>query len=396
MVNTQGLFTFKSLRLVALTVMTIAVVSAVAQPERICRYNHVDLRTDISSKTSEISDDMTLYIPIVFHIVYANAAQNISVDQIQSQLDVINEDFSRANADASQTLDAFKLLAGNPRIQFFIGNRDGVAGITRTSTTHMPFANDDLHLSLKGGKDAWETDKFLNVWVADLGGQLFGYGASPGSPSFRDGVAVHYQNFGRHANAIAPYNLGRTLTHEIGHWLGLQHIWGNGGCDSTDGIDDTPSQDHPVTGCNLASVSCGTINMVQNFMNSSTDQCMNFFTIQQSSRMRKTLTELRPGAFTIEHLVTALEDNTAIVTEIFPNPLRDDRSITVRLRKDRPAATSFYIVNLQGKVIREFSIDALSEEIEIDMTGEANGFYIAHVLSGQYEIKRKVIVNRNL
>lgn len=386
---------FSVLRVFCLAVIYFVSVNAFGQGEKLCRHEVSSASKYSATRTFSSMDDQTLYIPVVFHIVYSSQSQNISAEQIQSQLAVINEDFSRSNPDASQTAEAFRSVAGNPHIQFFLAKKDGITGITRTATTHAAFTNDDLHLTLKGGMDAWDSNKFLNIWVAELGGQLFGYGASPGTPSFRDGVAVHYQYFGRHPNAVAPYNLGRTLTHEIGHWLGLQHVWGNGGCDSTDGIDDTPTQDNPVSGCNVASVSCGTASMVQNYMNSSTDACMNLFTIQQSTLMRKTLVELRPDAFSTEHLVTALEENSGVIRAIFPNPLRDSGFITIQFGKDRIESVCLYVMDMQGRIIRKEMVDPLNEELKIDMSDAADGFYFAHASSGNHEIKKKIIIHRN-
>ncbi|MBY0434337.1 MAG: zinc metalloprotease [Cyclobacteriaceae bacterium] len=269
--------------------------------------------TLLSIRASE--NDSILYIPVVVHVVYRTAMQNISDEQIFSQINVLNEDFNRKNADSILTLPVFRPVAANCKIVFFLARNDDTgsttSGITRTITSHGPFADDDLHFSNRGGKDAWNTKRFLNVWVADMTDRVFGYGNPPGTSPATDGVVVDFQYFGTTGTVTTPFNKGRTATHEVGHWLGLKHPWGNaGGCSDDDGIIDTPSQFGPSTGCNLNRVSCGALNMVQNFMDESDDACMNIFTKGQKKVMRNSLFLLRPEAYQTA-LITSLNSEAA-------------------------------------------------------------------------------------
>lgn len=235
-------------------------------------------------------------IPVVVHVVYANEAQNISDAQIQSQIDILNEDYRRLNADWTSAPAVFQTVAADVRIQFQLAVRDpdcgATNGITRTSTTTTSFVKDDaVKFASSGGHDAWPTDKYLNIWVCNLAGDLMGYGAFPGTPAAVDGVVIDYQYFGNVGTATSPFDLGRTTTHEVGHWLNLQHIWGGAmlSCEDSDEVDDTPNQDFKNFGCpTFPSVSCSNGpdgDMFCNYMDYVDDDCMVLFTEGQADRM---------------------------------------------------------------------------------------------------------------
>jgi len=230
-------------------------------------------------------------IPVVFHVVYNNATENISDAQVLSQLDILNEDFRRTNADASSTLASFEGIAADTEIEFCLAavdpNGNPTSGITRTSTTKSSFSADDkVKSDAQGGKDAWPRDEYLNIWICDLSGGLLGYAQFPGGPASTDGVVCDYLYFGNTGVATAPFDLGRTCTHEVGHWLNLRHIWGDGGCGASDFVADTPDADGPNYSCPLSSTSCGSLDNVQNYMDYTNDACMNMFTQGQGDRMQ--------------------------------------------------------------------------------------------------------------
>ncbi len=236
-------------------------------------------------------------IPVVVHIVYRTPAENISDAQVQSQIAVLNEDFRRQNADAVNTPSFFSGIAADVEVQFCLATRDPLGnpttGITRTQTTKSSFSiySDDVKFSSQGGKDAWPTDQYLNIWVCNLGGQILGYAQFPNSgPASTDGVVIDYRYFGRGGSAQAPYNKGRTATHEVGHWLNLRHIWGDAQC-GDDYVNDTPTQEDPNYGCpSFPHSTCGnTSDMFMNYMDYTDDACMNLFTLGQKARMRAVL-----------------------------------------------------------------------------------------------------------
>ncbi len=226
-------------------------------------------------------------IPVVVHVVYRTATENISDAQIQSQLTVLTDDFRRLNADANNNWSQ----AADTEIEFCLANVDpsgnATSGITRTSTTVNGFGtNDKVKFNAQGGKDAWPASDYLNLWVCKIGGGILGYAQFPGGPANTDGVVIDYRYFGTIGTATAPFDLGRTATHEVGHWLNLRHIWGDGGCGVDDFVSDTPKSDAANYGCATGHVSCGTTDMVENYMDYSDDACMNLYTLGQKNRMQ--------------------------------------------------------------------------------------------------------------
>ena len=229
---------------------------------------------------------LVVTIPVVFHILYNTAGENISEAQVMSQLDILNEDFRRLNADQDNVWSQ----AADTQIEFCLASQDPngnpTDGILRVPTNVTSFGtNDAMKFTSQGGSDAWPAADYMNFWVCDLGSSLLGYAQFPGGPASTDGIVCNYTATGNTGTASAPFDLGRTATHEVGHYLNLRHIWGDGGCGASDFVDDTPDSDGPNYGCALGSAACGTTDMVQNYMDYSDDACMNLFTQGQSDRM---------------------------------------------------------------------------------------------------------------
>ena len=225
-------------------------------------------------------------IPVVVHVVWNTASENISDAQILSQIAILNEDFRRLNSDA----DGVWNQAADTEIEFCLAsidpNGNSTNGITRTQTSSSSFStNDNVKFTSSGGKDAWPASDYMNIWVCDLSGFL-GYAQFPGGSASTDGIVIDYEYTGNIGTATAPFDLGRTATHEVGHYLNLRHIWGDGGCGASDFVSDTPDSDGPNYGCSVGTVSCSTVDMVQNYMDYTDDDCMNLFTDGQTSRMR--------------------------------------------------------------------------------------------------------------
>jgi hypothetical protein len=236
-------------------------------------------------------------IPVVVHVVYNTTAQNISDAQIQSQINILNQDFRKLNADVSQVPSVWSGLATDAQVEFCLAKRDpsgsATTGITRTQTTKTSFtdAGDYIKYTSQGGKDAWDRNQYLNLWVGNLSGGLLGYAQFPGGPAATDGVVCTYTGFGNTGTAASPFNLGRTATHEIGHWLNLYHIWGDDGtgCTGSDQCADTPNQGGSNGGCpSFPKISCSNTpngDMWMNYMDYTDDRCMYMFTTGQKGRM---------------------------------------------------------------------------------------------------------------
>lgn len=243
-------------------------------------------------------------IPVVVHVVYKTNAQNISDAQIKSQVDVLNADFRKKNADVSTVPAPFQPLAADSRIQFELATTDPngnpSSGIVRKLTTKDSFSQDDgVKSAATGGDDAWPADKYLNIWVCQLGGGLLGYAQFPGGPAATDGVVILHSAFGTQGTAAAPFNLGRTTTHEIGHWLNLRHIWGDdgSGCAGSDFVDDTPNQAGPNYGTPpFPTITCNNGpngDMFMNYMDYVDDAAMVMFSAGQVTRMQAALDSSR-------------------------------------------------------------------------------------------------------
>lgn len=238
-------------------------------------------------------------------MVYNTARQNISDAQLYSQLAVLNADFRRLNADAANTPDYFLPYAADTEIEFCLAVVDpegnSISGITRTKTSRASFGlNDNVKHTAQGGADAWDRDQYLNIWICEISDDILGYASTPGSPADVDGVVLHFAAIGASPANTArwAYHGGRTGTHEVGHWLGLKHIWGNGSsCTDSDGINDTPNQLEENNGCpgeTHASCDNGLYgDMFQNYMDYTDDACMNLFTKGQAAYMRGVLSSVR-------------------------------------------------------------------------------------------------------
>jgi len=241
-------------------------------------------------------------IPVVVHVVHngqsVGSGANISQAQVESQIDVLNEDFRRMIGTPGHNTHA---NGADIEIEFCLANFDPNGntmvepGINRVNGGQSTWSTNQIDNSLKPST-YWDPTQYLNVWVCNIQGGILGYAQFPNSSGLggmnnnnggasTDGVVIGYQYFGRTGNVTAPYNQGRTSTHEIGHWLGLRHIWGDGGCGVDDYCSDTPEAGDANYGCS-SNVSCGSTDMIENYMDYSDDVCMNIFTTCQKTRMR--------------------------------------------------------------------------------------------------------------
>jgi len=300
--------------LLLLPALLLLLAGSLSAQQRMCAANEVllrqlqenpemqQLRDAIEQQTAQFiqsggaKDRVVVTIPVVVHVVWNTTAENLSDAKIQSQIDVLNADFRRLNADASNTPAAFQGVAADCEINFCLAQRDpsgnATTGIVRVQTSVTAFSsNDNMKFTSSGGSNAWPAGSYLNLWVCDLSGGLLGYAQFPGGPASTDGVVCDYAYFGT-IGATAPFNLGRTATHEVGHWLNCYHIWGDDGtsCSGTDNVSDTPNQADENYGCpTFPTVSCTNGpngDQFMNYMDYTDDGCMNMFSAGQKSRMQ--------------------------------------------------------------------------------------------------------------
>ncbi|UII32351.1 GEVED domain-containing protein [Fulvivirga ulvae] len=233
-----------------------------------------------------------LTIPVIVHVIYSNSQENISNAQIQSQIDVLNEDFRKLNSDVSGVPSEF--TATDMQIQFTL------AKVTRKSSTRTSWGtNDAMKKSSQGGVDPIDPAHNMNMWICNIGNDILGYAQFPGGPAATDGVvfspqfcgSIDKQPAGETFYLSAPFNKGRTATHEVGHYLNLRHIWGDGNCSVDDFVADTPTAAAPNYNCpGYPSKSCSsnggfTSDMFMNYMDYVDDACMFMFTAGQKARV---------------------------------------------------------------------------------------------------------------
>ena len=221
-------------------------------------------------------------IPVVFNVLYKTTAQNVSQAQLQSQIDVLNEDFAATNADYNLTSTYNSVKSGNIAVRFVLD-----AVVRKQTNTTSWSTNNAMKKSAKGIAPTSPTTK-LNIWICNMGGGILGYAQFPGGSSATDGVVLDDNATGRTGTAAAPFNKGRTATHEVGHWMNLRHIWGDATC-GTDQVGDTPTHNTANYGCPAfghKSTCSGTpVEMTMNYMDYTDDACMYMFSQGQASRM---------------------------------------------------------------------------------------------------------------
>ena len=244
-----------------------------------------------------VDEGLVTTIPVVVHVVYRTEKEKVDETRIRSQIAVLNECFQARNSDLDDVPAPFKPHVGDAHIEFMLASTkpDGSAtnGITYTRTPKSSFSIDDSVKRLQtGGTNAWDTARYLNIWVCTLAGGLLEYSQFPGGPLQTDGVVLLNTTVG--VTSSPPFNKGRTGVHSIGHYMGLHHIWGDvAGCTGTDFVTDTPNAKLPNTGKpTFPHITCGNEphgDMFMNFMDYVDDAAMLMFTKGQVVRMHQTL-----------------------------------------------------------------------------------------------------------
>lgn len=330
-----------------------------SNPRRIQIMENIERHTTNYTGNSNRTNGV-IRIPVVVHVIYKNTSENLSDDQIKAQIAILNQDFRRLNTNQNNRWSQ----ADDMKIEFCLASIDpkGAAtnGITRTQTSASSFSvsSDFVKYDQRGGKNAWSAGEYLNIWIADITGTALGYAQFPGGSAVTDGVVIDFKYFGNGSHTAFPYNLGRTATHEVGHWLNLKHIWGAGNCTTDDLVNDTPMASGPHFGCQVGAASCSGINMVENYMDYSDDVCMNLFTKGQKSRML--------ALFSSGGARASILSSKGCGTPT--PPLENCVNIKLNLNYDNyPSETSWRIVNKNGvEVVRNSSYKGspqYSEEI---------------------------------
>jgi hypothetical protein len=351
-------------------------------------------------------------IPVVVHVVYNTAEQNISNEQVQSQIDVMNEDFDAKNGDYNNYNAGYGSVKGDADIEFCL------IQVVHKATNKTSFGtNDQVKNSKAGGSDAVDPMHALNIWVCNLGHNLLGYAYYPGVKAEKFGTVIHYMAFGRGAgyNLFPAYNLGRTVTHELGHCLGLVHIWGDKVCGS-DLVDDTPLHDSPNFGCpgpgHLSTCTGTPLEMWMNYMDYTDDPCMYFFSDGQVSRANYFL-DTDPQLQSIINSGLCNENkNNEPVTEsnsvtnssslpalrvkeqlvIYPSPANGNA--VVIFHSEQNGITEISLFNQSGVLVsKQKIVSAKGENTRVlDLSSLRNGIYLVELQQGTSKRVAKLVV----
>ncbi len=368
----------------------------------------------VPSKRDGNSTTTVVTIPVVVHVIYKNTTQNISDAQINSQIEVLNADFRKLNTDFSTVVPSyFQPFGADFEIEFVLAKRTpsnvATTGIVRKSVNSSFNFGDNYYKAT--GSPAWDTNKYLNIWVGQFTGEgdaanILGwaYLPTPGMVgSNRDGLAIGYQYFGTMGTASYPYNKGRTATHEIGHYLGLNHIWGNDGsvCGTlanNDGVSDTPATDYPYFGCPSYSqrnvnTCVNTTNgaMFMNYMDYVNDSCMAFFTLGQKTIVQNVLNGIRSELLTSLGGVALGQEEFAMTNAIrvYPNPVNN----IIHIDSPLTEIDQVEIFNNIGQLISTQKLPVSNTSINVDNFIQGIYFLKLYTADGKLIKTEKIIKN---
>lgn len=348
-------------------------------------------------------------IPIVVHVLWNTTAENVSDAKVTAMISQINMDWSHTNTDAGNTPAVWQPITADMQIQFCLATKDpsgaATTGIVHKQTSITDFSSSgNPKYSAQGGDDAWDFNKYLNVWVADIGNGLFGYANfPPASASY--GTVLNYCTVGSLTNPglCGAFGYGRTLSHEIGHNFTLEHIWGDEpNCAQDDGVADTPKQADASSGCpsfphtDVCSPSSPGI-MYMNYMDYSDDMCYNMFTNGQKNLCQSTiasyLMSLVNSAATVCGVTDVNTISPADIISLYPNPSTGEVFITAELSNIN--TVDFKVYNSIGEVVLSKKTNTTSSrETKVDLSNNPDGIYLFQVKTSEGMITKKIVINR--
>lgn len=352
-------------------------------------------------------------IPVVFHVLYANTTQNIPDTRIFEQLNVMNNDFARTNADAVNTNPVFAGVASATQIQFCLAKRTP-AGAATTGIVRVPipgaFPGNPHSVSPE-----WDHTRYLNIYIGDLGG-LLGYANYPPGSTGNDHAVLTFDAVGgpNDPGTFNPYHLGRTATHEIGHWLNLAHTFDNG-CGGTtanncisggDKVCDTPPTAANNFGCPPSSQNTCTetspfpppytsnmVDMTQNYMDYSNDACMNLFTAGQAARMNAAITASRSLLATSMGCVplSVEEVLSSSFASVSPNP--SNGNFDLKLYFEQSLDINILVIDIAGKVLHRQHISVTHPvTLPLNLLHLSKGIYLLKIETDKGSLVKRLVI----
>ncbi|GAB3921908.1 M43 family zinc metalloprotease [Larkinella terrae] len=357
-------------------------------------------------------------IPVVVHVVHNNSSgfvggannSNISDEQIASQIRVLNEDYRRMPDTRGFNTNP---IGADTGIEFFLARTDPdgkqTSGITRNYSQKINFnvydgsSGDDLLLS---SISYWPSDKYLNIWVTTLKNEYLGYaqfpeaqgisGLSPLENELTDGVVIDYRYFGSDIGAVVSktYKYGRTTTHEVGHWLGLIHTWGDAMCGDDYCADTPPTESaNQTTECPEKFSNCSgtrTRNQIENYLDYTPDACMNLFTQDQKARMRAVI-EASPRRQRVVRSADPLPQAETLTLNVFPNPAQKESTLEVLFTGFQTFQVD--VTDLAGRIVRSQNFTNYpSTSISIPLETLGRGIYFVKVHTDKETASKRLLI----
>lgn len=377
-----------------------------ARSEAYQRFNYL---VQENKKNPSLMTRTVLYFPVVIHVVARAGQEPVSQAQALYQLDVLNADFAGKSENISTLLPEFSSLVADTEIRFCLASVDPdgfpTSGITYTQTDIADIALQTgpegryvIHWDQLGGKNGWDPVRYINIWVGDYGG-ILGSASFPGMAGFPEeiGLVMDIRHFGSigEAGQSGIYGRGHSLTHEMGHFFGLKHIWGDGlepNCNDGDDIDDTPNASGPYLNCpSGAQASCGTKDMYQNFMDLTDDRCLAAFTKGQAARMQSVIAVYYPDLGDDGSCKTYSHTFPDWYDELMWSHDRLSNRYTIYQTQGLMAQKRITVYSPDGKLILE---DLWEDQLSylLDLQTVAAGVYLVRIMLGTDSRVRKVVV----
>ncbi len=346
---------------------------------------------------------MTIYIPVAVHFVEGNEADRACLEAMaQNQVDVLNNDFRGTNEDLSQWNDASTsypgINTGALDIQFIIATQNHPANTDpdliegeKAVTIGYNWGNGMDHDANWSG--------YMNFVIRTLEPGILGYSPLGGSPAAGATIVMAKSFFGSGDGCTghvpqAPYDLGRTVTHELGHFFNLDHTWGDGGCGSDDYVEDTPNITGPTGGCPTAGsvTMCGNKSLTMNFMDYVNDACMYMLTEGQADRALTYLGVIEDEYNT--NVLSVEEFEAEKVFAIFPNPADNEIMIqsTSNVLKN---GASIQLFDMLGRIVKDDKFDSSLEQEKVDVSNLNEGVYLLKIASENFSTTKKIVIKRN-
>ncbi|GIV27731.1 MAG: hypothetical protein KatS3mg027_1545 [Bacteroidia bacterium] len=370
-------------------------------------------------------------VNVVVHVVWKDSVENLADSIIYNQIQVLNEDYNRLNADTINLRSIFNPIVGRAGIHF------NLFQIIRKHTNTLFNVNllsggmpNQMKYDSLGGSDAIDPTHYLNIWVCKIQpimfgniqlGQILGFAFPPnnlsnwpsnsGAPDIReDGVVIDYRCFGRNNPNVLTMGSqtitikGRTPTHEVGHYFGLRHIWGDGAtlgnnnCTGDDGIQDTPNANNQSNfDCNTSKNTCVDTNLgwttvdmpdlIENYMDYSSEDCMNMFTQGQVNWMITTLTGPRSGLLNANSIT---ELNQSVNFQIYPNPAKEE---VVIYSSEIQGPMNVRIYDISGKLIQNLNVELMNGKAKLKLNELGEGMYMLHLINEKHSKIMKLLVD---